>query len=211
MLTPAPFITHSGAFDLFDAGGSASPELEELAEDGVFGGVEGLATAQLGGAVADVQVAFGPGPGPITPGQSAMVSVNADPAHPLLSFASMLAFSNDAFIGGAAGDGAIDLFPGGSPFSGVIMVMPGDVWDAGTEVNDELAANVPALGGAGGVPENGLITGNHPGILGTGDIGLDKAWAGDPVARITIVPEPSSLILAAVGLLGVLAWVWRRR
>lgn len=67
---------------------------------------------------ADVQVAGG---APIPPGGLAMIMRNADAARPWLSFASMVAVSNDAFIGVATGDSAIDLCPGGRPFNGVIV------------------------------------------------------------------------------------------
>jgi hypothetical protein len=87
--------------------------------------------------------------------------------------------------------------------------MPEAVWDAGTEVNDELAANVPALGGAGSVDENAVVSIPHQGIQGVGDIPLGNDWTGGPVARITIVPEPSSAVLMSIaGLLG-LPW-WRK-
>ncbi len=198
VLTPAVFISHDGGFDLFDAGGPASPELEALAEDGMTGGVEGLAAADLGGAVADYGVAGG---APIGPGGSASVSIDADPAHSRLTFASMLAFSNDAFIGGTSGDGMIDLFPGGSAFNGAVTLMPDDVWDAGTELNDELAANVPALGGAGSVDQFGTILRPHAGITGGGNIPIDRDWTGGAVALITITPEPASAALLALAAL----------
>lgn len=200
VLTPAPFISHNAAFDLFSAGAPASASVEALAEDGMVAGV--LADAAAAGAnVADVQVA---GAAPIPPGGSAMIMLNADAAHPWLSFASMLAVSNDAFIGVATGDGAIDLYPGGSPFNGVIMLTHREVWDAGTEVNDELAINVPALGGAGSVDENGVIFAPHAGILGVGDIPLSFNWVEGDVARITIVPEPATLSLLGLGLFALL-------
>ena len=200
VLTPAPFISHDAGFDLFSAGAMVSAEMEMLAEDGMPGGVVGLAGGALGGAVADFGVA---GAGPIGPGGSATVTIQADAAHPYLSFASMLAFSNDGFIGWALGDGALDLMAGGTPFAGQVMIMPADVWDAGTEVNDELAAHVPALGApaGAGVDENGVLSSPHAGIQGIGDIPASRDWRGGPVARITIVPEPAGLamlVLAAV-------------
>jgi hypothetical protein len=122
VLTPVPFISHNASFDLFDEGVVASGNLERLAEDGLPTGVVAQANFRLGGPVLDVQVA---GAAPIPQGGSATVTIQADLAHPWLSFASMLAFSNDAFIGGAAGDGAINLFPGGSPFEGTLLIQRG--------------------------------------------------------------------------------------
>jgi hypothetical protein len=207
VLTPAPFIAHDASFDLFDSGWMVSADIELLAEDGVTDGVVGLAKGAKGGAVLDFGVA---GNAPIGPGESATAVIEADLAHPYLSFASMLAFSNDGFIGWAYGDGALDLFPGGSPFSGDIIITPDGVWDAGTEVNDELAAHVPALGAplGAGVDEDGVLLRPHQGILGIGDIPIERNWIAGDVARITIVPEPTSLALLG---LGALLLVTRRR
>jgi hypothetical protein len=198
VLTPAPFIAHDAGFDLFDSGSMVSAEVELLAEDGIPDGVVDLATGGLGDTVADFGVA---GSMPIHPGESASVMIETDMAHPYLSFASMLAFSNDGFIGWAYGDGAKDLFPGGTPFMGVFMVTPDGVWDAGTEVNDELAGHVPALGAplGAGVDEHGVLMRPHGGILGVGDIPIERNWTGGDVARITIVPEPASLALLGLG------------
>jgi hypothetical protein len=200
VLTPAPFITHDAKFDLFDSGMTASAEIELLAEDGVPDGVLSLAKSGLGGMVADFAVA---GAGPLGPGESATVIIEADPAHRYLSFASMLAFSNDGFIGWALGDEARDLFPGGTPFMGEIIITPKGVWDAGTELNDELAAHVPALGAplGAGVDEYGVLSRPHAGILGIGDVPIERNWTGGDVARITIVPEPASMALLGLGAL----------
>jgi hypothetical protein len=199
VLSPAPFIAHDAGFDLFDEGAAASPAIEAVAEMGDPTGVVNMAQAALGGTVADYAVA---GSAPLTTGQSAMVTLNTDMAHPWLSFASMMGISNDGFIGFAAGDGAINLFPGGLPFMGTIIIHPANVWDAGTEVNDELATTVGALGGMGGVDEHGVITKPHPGILGVGGptgIPLSVNWTGGDVASIEIVPEPAALAMLAMG------------
>jgi hypothetical protein len=205
VLTPAVFITHDAGIDLFDLGAAASPELELLAEDGVPDGLVDLATAELGTTVTDVVVAAGP----LLTGESAVVMVETDPAHPLLSFASMLAVSNDAFIGNTTGDGAIDLFPGGIPVEEEVLLIDDEgVWDAGTEVNDEEDTTVPGLGGGDGVDEDGVITLPHPGIVGIGDIPLDADWTPGDVAKITITPEPSTMLLLSAG---ALAMIRRRR
>lgn len=205
VFTPAPFIAHNSSFDLFTAGKPTSSALEMLAENGITDGVTALAMA-AGSDVTSFGVA---GNAPIGPGGSAMVELKTDSAHGWLSFASMLAFSNDAFIGGAFGDGAINLYDNGRPFRGEIILFGSDVWDAGTEVNDELAAHVPALGGGGGVAEGHVLFRPHGGILGVGDIPLDRNWGRGQVARITIVPAPAGAAALMAG--GLLTMVRRRR
>lgn len=199
VLSPVPFIAHDGTFDLFDSGAPASSAIEAVAEAGDTTGVVNMAQAALGAGVADYAVA---GAAPLMTGQSATVILNTTMARPLLSFASMMGISNDGFIGQTTGDGPINLFPGGTPFMGTLIVTPADVWDAGTEVNDELMTTVGALGGAGGVDENGVITRPHPGILGVGGptgIPLSVNWTGGNVAMIEIVPEPTTLALLLAG------------
>lgn len=198
VLTPTVFISHDATVDLFDVGSPASAELEILAEDGVVTGIVGLATGMIGSGVADVGVA---GVAPIGPGGSATVFLEADLVNPWLSFMSMLALSNDAFIGVTTGDGAINLFAGSSPLEASFTISFIDVWDAGTEVNDGLASYVPALGApvGAGIDEGGVISRPHPGVSGAGDIPPEADWYGFAVARITILPEPATAGMLLVG------------
>jgi hypothetical protein len=199
VLSPTAFITHNAGFDLFNEGSSASPEVQLLAETGNNTGVLGLASHSA--SVLDYKAATG---GILHQGSSGMALIDADPAHQLLTFMAMMGISNDGFIGGTTGDGAISLFSGNTPLGGTYIISPADVWDAGTEVNDELATSVGALGAGptDGVDENGIIHKPHPGILGIGDIPISFNWTGGPVARINInpVPEPSTFLLLGFGL-----------
>lgn len=178
VLSPTAFITHNAGFDLFDAGGVASSAVELLAETGDPSGVIGVASAG-GPTVMDHQVASG---GILAQGFSGNAVIDADASHSWLTFMSMMGISNDGFIGGTTGDGAISLFSGGTPLYGTYIITPDMVWDAGTEVNDEAFGSVGALGGGnGGITENSVITQPHPGILGVGGgdgIPLSHDWTG---------------------------------
>ncbi|MGD8454080.1 MAG: spondin domain-containing protein [Phycisphaerae bacterium] len=199
-ITPAFVATHGTLFDMFDEGAAASAELVAIAEGGDTGPMVTLA-----GGSADV-LDFGVGDF-LAPGESTSVTVMADMDHPYLSLAAMLAMTNDGFIGLAYGDDALNLYRAGMPQSYDFTISYLDVWDAGSELNTELAADVPGLGGSGSPDENGVITRPHQGILGVGDVPMSFDFFGHDVARIMVVPEPAALSLLAVGAL----LVFRRR
>jgi hypothetical protein len=193
-ITPVFAATHDATFDIFDDGATASAELVAIAEEGMTGPMETLAAGAAG--VLDFGVgAF------ISPGETTTVTLTADLDHPYLSFAAMLPVTNDAFIGLAYGDDALDLFRGGALQLYDFTLSYLQVWDAGSEVNTELAVDVPALGGTGSPDEGGVIFKPHPGILGVGDIGPEFDFFGQNIARITVVPEPGMLTLLAVAAL----------
>ena len=118
--------------------------------------------------------------GPIAPGESRTITLLADSLNELtqyLSYTSMVIPSNDAFI---ANDDAteIAIF---DEFGNVIQrtganahfVLGEEVWDSGTEVNDEIPANTAALAQAApntGVTENGVVH-RHPGFQGSAGFG----------------------------------------
>ncbi len=123
----------------------------------------------------------GPGPSTLTTTITARANANR------LSLGLMLICTNDGFVGL---DGVT--LPGGSKPRTYYAAG----YDAGTEVNDELSANVvdacPAIGpvpgaadGNGRTAEGGIVE-LHPGIQG--GAGLDPAQHGwtEPVARITV-------------------------
>ena len=171
LLTPFFLATTNGSYDFFDVGSAASASLESLAEDGntqpridaaIASGGVGAATSTSGG--------------PIAPGDSRTVTFYATSTDQLtryLSYASMVIPSNDAFIGNDDplqldlfdADGNLITRVGNNAF----IVTGDDVYDAGTEVNDEAAANTPLLGQSApntSTTENGVIT-QHPGLLGS--------------------------------------------
>lgn len=213
VLSPTAFISHNAGFDLFDEGATASSAVELLAETGNPTGVIGLAMTGVP-SVMDYQVASG---GVLAQGNSGQVLLKADTAHSYLTFMSMMGISNDGFIGGTTGDGAISLFSGNMPVAGSYYITPSMVWDAGTEINDEAYGSVGALGGGnGGLDEFATITLNHPGILGIGGIdGIPafRDWTGGDVALITVspIPEPATMLLFGSGLAGLAGARLKRR
>lgn len=222
-LSPMWIGFHDGGFDLFDEGAHIKPggALERLAEDGnaqplvaeftaqVPKGVTGIIEAP--GGIADL-VAFGPG-------ETARMQFEVDPlSNRFMSFAAMVMPSNDAFIGNDSPH-AFPIFSesGGflQPF--VIHLNGCDVWDAGTELNTQKDAGFFDQT----VPNTGITTvapvERHEGFIkpypttpiilgGTNNLGIffdpetaDFVAGNRPVCRITVIPEPATLILLATG------------
>ncbi|MCC6484572.1 MAG: spondin domain-containing protein [Armatimonadetes bacterium] len=208
-LSPIFLATGNSGYDIFTLGQPASPALQAIAESGDVAPLQAdAAAAQTAGNVADHQVVH-PG-SPLPAGQSAFTFIVADPAHPWLSLVSMLGLSNDAFVGFSYGatDRGVNLFPNGTPLNAHFTLSFLDAWDAGTEVNDELSANLVAYGGNGHVAENGVVTGPHPGLTGNGAIPLSANWYGRDIARVTIIPtvipEPATMTVLGMGLASLL-------
>ena len=200
-LTPFWVGFHDGSFNLFDEGAAASPGLESTAEDG--------ATVLLSAEFSNAALGFedatitGPGPPPVFfPGNTSVFKFSLDSSSPLnryFSFASMIIPSNDAFIGN--GDPmAYEVFDESGNFVMTeIIILGTQVWDAGTEVNDEVPANVAFLEQAApntGPDENGTVQ-FHSGFASGGAIltafpNADFTAGGYQVARISL---SSSLLL----------------
>lgn len=197
--SPAVFATHNSSLAFWDAGSPASFGLRQIAEEG--DNTPFLSDLGLAGSAVGTTHALG---APTMPGQSVTFSLTTDAAHPFLSSAWMLGRTNDGF----AGLHGFDLTTvGNSPVSLSLFAL-----DAGTEVNNEQSAYVPALGGVFNDPESGVVD-IHPGLRGSSDptsnIPDSWKWTG-AVARVTIVaaPEPGSL---ALFLLAPVALAFRRR
>lgn len=175
-VTPPVVATHSLAFHVFLPGTTASDALALLAEEGDTS--ELVADLEAAGGVLDVAV----GEGPLMPGQSTTVEVQAHGRHVFLSVVGMLATTNDAFFG-------LEGYSlKGNPRRRHVEV---PAYDAGSEENNELCAFIPgppcmspgvrATDGAEG------IIAVHSGIHGIGDLPPEVWDWRNPVVRIDIV------------------------
>lgn len=229
IVTPLWFGFHDGSFDTFTPNAPASTGIEHTAEDGYTGlenrlpGFEDLEidlnnfviplNNTISSLFADnngsVQSILSSVENPFIgffPGQSNSTFINLDndlAQHRFLSYAAMFFPSNDAFI---ADENPIEIFDNEGNFIGAdFIVLGSQVWDAGTEVNDESLANVPFTLPqiAQGVEENGTIQ-PHQGFRPRGSGGVldsanglfanaDFTAPGYQVARIKVeqVPEPN--------------------
>jgi len=174
--TPIWVGVHDGTFDIYDRNvplGSGSlisrESVERLAEDGATGPISAeFAELQPGAAQATL---VGPA-GPLTPSVSVSTTLNVDPStQKYFSYASMVIPSNDAFIANGS-PLAHELFDDRGRFVGEDFVVAGiEVLDAGTEANDEIAANTAFLNQAGpniGVEDFGNVV-IHPGFNAAAD------------------------------------------
>lgn len=214
-LTPMWFGFHDGSFDMFDVGASASPGLERIAEDGNPAVLNGEFAASGAGTVSGVLS----GIGPIAPGSTTDMTVTIDESmlsSLYFSWASMVIPSNDAFVGN---DNSRQhrLFSNAGAFVGMdFIVLGSQVWDAGSEVNDEIPMNTAFLGQMApnvGTPEGGVV-GFHSGFNPGGNILSSAMFANADftaphyqLARISVeaVPEPGTMSILAFGIAGLLA------
>ncbi|MGF1757723.1 spondin domain-containing protein [Photobacterium sagamiensis] len=159
--TPLLIAAHNVDHTLFQAGESASPEIEAMAEGGDISGLSSLASNA--GAI----VVENPAGGILDPGVTATTTMNTGELN-YLSVTAMLLPTNDGFVG-------LD--------SWEIPSQPGSYkvtlnsYDAGTEANDELKASMPnppfITFGDNGTGVETTVTNEkihiHPGNLGDND------------------------------------------
>lgn len=199
--SPPVFITHGAGYSAYTVGQAAPEAIWRIAEGGDRSLLLAEANALLGGSVLSVQA---PLSAPLPQQQSVTVTVQADASRHLLSFASMLGWTNDGFVGlsgfdlaTVTGSTTINLF--------------GD--DAGSEKNNEANGFLGALGlGNARDPEGGVIT-SHLGIRGDANAPAAWNWLPGPAASLTItaVPEPQSWALMLAGGLAVAGLARGRR
>ncbi len=136
-MSPLAVLVHNSDFQLFEVGHRASVALEHLAEDG-----SNAELIALMGSDDNVDQGIS-GNGLLLPGASDEVTITLNPnQYGYLSVASMLVNTNDAFVG-ETGLAVTSLSVGES------YQMNMNVWDSGTELNDELAATIPGPAGGG--------------------------------------------------------------
>ena len=170
VFTPVLVATHKKGVQLFTEGEPASFELAQLAEGGdVVPLAELLET--MPSRVGSIAVSEG---GPFAAGESVTVKLPASKRFNRMSLASMLAITNDGFIAlnGVRTGKRTNFSP---------------VYDAGSEVNDELAAHIPGPGGEGYNPEDGEgFVHIHAGMHSIGDLYAPETldWR-NPAAKIT--------------------------
>lgn len=182
-MSPFAVLTHNTSFDLFEIGQSSSVDLEYLAEGG--SNAELLALSD-----SDTNVYQGiSGNGLILSGEQDTVSIRVDPNQEgYISVASMLVNTNDAFVG----ESGLSLK---SLAVGDTFTMNMNVWDSGTELNDELAATIPGPAGGGegfnSVRNDIDVVSFHSGVISQDDGLATSTLSGNhrflnPGARITI-------------------------
>ena len=153
----------------FDLNTAAVPPQSETIS-GLFNASSAASNGGKQGVVQANPVGFAPGES-----SSTLIELGESPeeSNRYFSFASMFIPSNDAFIGNE-NQRSISLFDDDGDFIGADFVVTGnEIWDAGTEVNDEDPNNVPfTLAVVGnGTDENGVIR-SHPGLLPPGSGGV---------------------------------------
>lgn len=181
-VSPPVVVTHSIGVHLFVPGEPAPDPLVPLAEEGDPTELVALLEG-IGGAVLDVAV----GDGPLMPGESTTVEVQARGKTVFLSAVGMLGTTNDAFFGL---DG---FFLGGHPWDRHVLV---PAYDAGSEENNELCEFVPGppCGGIGNratAEAEGFVT-VHSGIHGIGDLAPEDLGWHNPVVRIDVTRLPDN-------------------
>ncbi|MFZ3504285.1 spondin domain-containing protein [Vibrio harveyi] len=136
-MSPLAILAHNDKYKLFEIGKSASVELEHLAEGGSNAELLALKDSN------DYVYQTLSGNGLVLPGSSDSVTFTVDPHKAgYVSVASMFVNTNDAFVG-ETGLSLKSLAVGES------YEMSMNVWDSGTELNDELAATIPGPTGGG--------------------------------------------------------------
>lgn len=173
-LTPPVIAIHDASVVLFKLGEEASEGLKALAKDGQTDLILQELTTQTG------VLATAKGTAPVLPGQSAEVIIASDKKG-VLSLASMLGRTNDAFAAGR-----FLHLPGKT---GVKITYLLGVYDAGAEINTEACSDIPAppcsSPKSGPAEGEGFVT-SHPGVYGIADLTVLRDTFGKVAAKVVI-------------------------
>lgn len=180
-VSPPVVATHNIGFHIFVPGTPAPEPLVAVAE---VGDPTPLATALEAIAIVhDVAV----GDGPLLPGESTTVEVEARGKAVFLSAVGMLGTTNDGFFG-------LDAFYlNGPPW---LRHTHAPAYDAGSEENNELCEFVPGPPCSGSLERapdgaEGVVL-IHSGIHGVGDLAPEELDWHNPVVRIEIERLPAN-------------------
>ena len=188
-LSPGVWAVHNSRGPLFTVGAvDRGDGLEAISEDGDPSGLAGVLATQSGILASNLfntPVGAG-GPGPLLPGGAYEFTFDAFPGS-YFSFATMFVPSNDLFF--APGESGIKLFDeNGDPMSGEVTDQV-DVWDAGTEANEE-----PGVGPNQVQRQSGADTGpaDPDSLVRLVNDGFTYPGVSE-VIRVIINPDPTSV------------------
>ncbi len=189
VFSPPVVALHDDDVAVFRVGEPASDELAALAEDGMADPLAALLRTTAG--VYDVAIADGP----IPPGQSRSVVLHAAGPSGVITAVGMLVTTNDGFFGAHVAEA-----PGIATRRPLVSrarraeVAYGNAYDAGTEANTEMCAEIPGppCGNAGVRHTDGAegFVHVHAGIHGIGDLDPAATDWRNPVVRLTVEPLP---------------------
>jgi hypothetical protein len=220
-LAPVWFGVQDGTFTTFTPGQSASSAIATLAQ---FGNTAPLTTLfQSQNVGVDTTLVSGGTLAQFLPGQSnsTILNISNPSVDQFLSFAGMVVPSNDFFMGNAT---PLQIFNADGSFKGpmTINIYGSNIWDSDTEAQSTTTALTFIQGqtpGSGTQITNGSITslfsesaapGFLQGIEGlttvAGYVITHVPTSTDPIATIQIssVPEPASLVMLGMGVVGML-------
>jgi hypothetical protein len=223
-LAPVWFGVQNGTFTTFTPGQTASSQIATLAQFGNTAPLSTLFESQNVGV--DTTLKSGGTLAQFLPGQSnsTILNISNPAADQFLSYAGMVVPSNDFFQGNAT---PLQIFNPDGSFKGpmTINVTGSGIWDSDTEQQSTTTALTFIQGqtpGSGTQITNGAVTSlfSEPGATSflTSIEGLTTAagyniasfpGSSDPLLTITItavsaVPEPASLAMLGVGVVGML-------
>ena len=171
--TPLLFATHRSSISFFSAGEPAIDQLATIAESGDIGPMRSLLESLPKQVYATAAT-----DGLLHAGESVTVEISTTRKFSRLSLAGMLIPTNDTFVA---------LNSARLPRYADSHTVP--AYDAGSEYNDELCANIPGpvCGGAGLSVEDGEgFVHISSGIHGIGDLEPSAYDWRNPVARISV-------------------------